>query len=68
MAERVQVREIDDGEDQARDVIRNFNADGLASLHPKYAGGRPRSGNLPGGPSAPGIRSLRRRRSSTPRQ
>ncbi len=28
-------------EDRARDVIRNFNADGFASLYPKYKGGHP---------------------------
>jgi transposase len=28
-------------EDRVRDVIRNFNADGFASLYPKYRGGRP---------------------------
>lgn len=28
-------------EDRARDVIRNFNADGFGSLYPKYRGGRP---------------------------
>ena len=27
--------------DRVRDVIRNFNADGFASLYPKYKGGRP---------------------------
>jgi transposase len=27
-------------EDRVRDVIRNFNADGFASLYPKYRGGR----------------------------
>ena len=27
--------------DRVRDVIHNFNADGFASLTPKYAGGRP---------------------------
>jgi transposase len=27
--------------DRVRDVIRNFNADGFASLYPKYRGGRP---------------------------
>src|ERR1700749_1413852 len=91
MAERVQVREIDDDEgqrllrivrrgtgsvvtwrraqmvllsaqgrdaaasaevtltspDRVRDVIRNFNDDGFASLHPKYSGGRPRTFTLP---------------------
>ena len=26
--------------DRVRDVIRNFNADGFASLYPKYKGGR----------------------------
>jgi transposase len=91
MAERVQVREIDDDEgrrllrivrrgtgsvvtwrraqmvllsaqgmppgriaevtftsaDRVRDVIRNFNEDGFASLYPKYSGGRPRTFTLP---------------------
>jgi transposase len=28
-------------EDRVRDAIRNFNADGFASLYPKYRGGRP---------------------------
>src|ERR1700722_11796841 len=28
-------------EDRVRDVIRNFNTDGFASLYPKYKGGRP---------------------------
>jgi transposase len=28
-------------EDRVRDVIHNFNADGFASLYPKYKGGRP---------------------------
>jgi transposase len=28
-------------EDRVRDVIHNFNADGFASLYPKYRGGRP---------------------------
>ena len=28
-------------QDRVRDVIRNFNADGFASLYPKYKGGRP---------------------------
>jgi transposase len=28
-------------EDRVRDVIRNFNGDGFASLYPKYKGGRP---------------------------
>ena len=28
-------------EDRARDVIRNFNADGFSSLYPKCKGGRP---------------------------
>ena len=27
-------------EDRVRDVIRNFNADGFASLYPRYRGGR----------------------------
>jgi transposase len=34
-------------EDRVRDVIHNFNADGFDSLYPKYAGGRPRTFNLP---------------------
>lgn len=34
-------------EDRVRDVIDNFNADGFASRYPKYAGGRPRTFNLP---------------------
>lgn len=33
--------------DRVRDVIRNFNADGFASLYPKYKGGRPRTFSLP---------------------
>ena len=28
-------------EDRVRDVIRNFNADGLGSLYPKYKSGDP---------------------------
>jgi hypothetical protein len=28
-------------EDRVRDVLRNFNTDGFASLYPKYKGGRP---------------------------
>lgn len=28
-------------EDRVRDVLHNFNADGLASLYPRYCGGRP---------------------------
>jgi transposase len=31
-----------------RDVLHNFNADGFASLYPKYRGGRPRIFTLPG--------------------
>jgi hypothetical protein len=66
MAERVRVREIDSGEDRARDIIRTFDAGGFASLYselysklyPKYAGGRPRSCDLPDGSSVPGIRPL----------
>ena len=27
--------------DRVRDVLHNFNSDGLDSLHPHYAGGRP---------------------------
>jgi hypothetical protein len=39
---RLRLREIDDDEGRrVRDVIRNFNADGFASLYPKYRGGRP---------------------------
>ena len=34
-------------EDRVRDVIRNFNADGFASLYPKYKGGRPPRFSLP---------------------
>jgi transposase len=34
-------------EDRVRDVIRNFNADGLGSLCPKYRGGRPPRFALP---------------------
>ncbi|MCL2586380.1 MAG: IS630 family transposase [Streptosporangiales bacterium] len=33
--------------DRVRDVIRNFNDDGFASLYPRYAGGRPRIFTLP---------------------
>jgi transposase len=33
-------------EDHVRDVIHNFNADGFASLYPKYKGGRPRKFTL----------------------
>ncbi len=33
-------------EGRVRDVIRNFNADGFASLYPKYKGGRPPKFNL----------------------
>ena len=33
--------------DRVRDVIHNFNADGFASLAPKYAGGRPPKFTLP---------------------
>ena len=33
--------------DRVRDVIHNFNADGFASLYPKYSGGRPRTFTLP---------------------
>jgi transposase len=28
-------------EDRVRDVLHNFNADGFASLYPRYAGGQP---------------------------
>ena len=34
-------------EDRVRDVIRNFSADGFASLYPKYKGGRPPKFTLP---------------------
>ncbi|MFC7219653.1 IS630 family transposase [Streptomyces polyrhachis] len=34
-------------DDRVRDVIRNFNADGFASLYPKYKGGRPKVFTLP---------------------
>jgi transposase len=34
-------------EDRVRDVIRNFNSDGFASLYPKYKGGRPPKFTLP---------------------
>jgi hypothetical protein len=34
-------------EDRVRDGIRNFNADGLDSLYPKYRGGRPPKFTLP---------------------
>jgi len=34
-------------EDRVRDVIRNFNADGFASLYPKYKDGRPPKFSLP---------------------
>jgi transposase len=34
-------------QDRVRDVIRNFNADGFASLYPKYKGGRPPKFTLP---------------------
>ncbi|MGH3375639.1 MAG: IS630 family transposase, partial [Actinoallomurus sp.] len=34
-------------EDRVRDVIHNFNADGFASLYPKYKGGRPPKFTLP---------------------
>jgi len=34
-------------EDRVRDVIRNFNADGFASLYPRYKGGRPPRFSLP---------------------
>ncbi|MFI8004554.1 helix-turn-helix domain-containing protein [Streptomyces sp. NPDC086010] len=33
--------------DRVREVIHNFNADGFASLYPKYEGGRPRTFTLP---------------------
>jgi hypothetical protein len=33
--------------DRVRDVIRNFNNDGLDSLYPRYSGGRPRKFTLP---------------------
>lgn len=34
-------------DDRVRDVIHNFNADGFASLYPKYSGGRPKTFTLP---------------------
>ncbi len=34
-------------EDRVRDVIHDFSTDGFDSLYPKYAGGRPRTFNLP---------------------
>ncbi len=34
-------------EDRVRDVIRNFNADGFASLYPRYKEGRPPKFTLP---------------------
>jgi transposase len=34
-------------EDRVRDVIRNFNARGLAPLYPRYRGGRPPEFTLP---------------------
>ena len=34
-------------EDRVRDVIRNFNVDGFASLYPKYRGGHPPKFTLP---------------------
>ena len=34
-------------EDRVRDVIRNFNADGFASLYPRYRGGRAPKFTLP---------------------
>ena len=34
-------------EDRVRDVLHNFNADGFASLYPRYRGGRPRRFTLP---------------------
>jgi transposase len=33
--------------DRVRDVVHNFNADGFASLYPKYRGGRPKTFTLP---------------------
>ena len=33
--------------DRVRDVLHNFNADGFASLYPKYGGGRPKTFTLP---------------------
>jgi hypothetical protein len=35
--------------DRVRDVIHNFNADGLEALYPKYKGGRPTTFTLPEG-------------------
>jgi hypothetical protein len=34
-------------DDRVRDVLHTFNADGFASLYPKYAGGRPKTFALP---------------------
>ncbi|MCY0929426.1 IS630 family transposase [Streptomyces sp. H27-H1] len=34
-------------DDRVRDVIHNFNADGFASLYPKYSGDRPKTFTLP---------------------
>ena len=34
--------------DRVRDVLHNFNADGFASLYPKYGGARPKTFTLPG--------------------
>ena len=34
-------------EDRVRDVIRNFNADGFSSLHPRYRVGHPAKFTLP---------------------
>jgi transposase len=34
-------------EDRVRDVIRNFSADGFASLYPRYKGGRPPKFTVP---------------------
>lgn len=34
-------------DDRVRDVIHNFNADGFASLYPKYQGGWPKTFTLP---------------------
>jgi transposase len=34
-------------QDRVRDVIRNFSADGFASLYPKYKGGRPPKFTVP---------------------
>src|SRR3984893_17729638 len=48
-------------EDRVRDVIRNFNADGFASLYPRYRGGGAPKVTLPrrgcGDPDNSGLRA-----------